>query len=205
MLKRSAAAVILAAMACAPAQAAAPTANPAIAARIKADVAEIIAGINAKDIARATKYDAPDLVSMESMREPSYGAKADHDGLSMAFKYSPELASPPDRRNGRRRELWGHGGLPIDLQRGQPARPRAVHAQSQLPRRLPPRSGWNVAGALVGGLRSIAVEEEDIAASVVRCVSRDLGQRDCFPPPAACAKSRPRGSTGGRACAFAHR
>lgn len=26
---------------------------------------------------------------MESMREPSFGAKADHDGLSMAFKYSP--------------------------------------------------------------------------------------------------------------------
>jgi ketosteroid isomerase-like protein len=90
MLKRSEAALILAAMACAPAQAAAPTANLAIATRIKADVAEIIAGINAKDIARATKYDAPDLVSMESMREPSYGAKADHDGLSMAFKYSPD-------------------------------------------------------------------------------------------------------------------
>lgn len=61
----------------------------AIAAQIKADVAEIVAGINGKDIAKATKYDAPDLVSMESMRPPSYGAKSDHDGLSMVFKYAP--------------------------------------------------------------------------------------------------------------------
>jgi hypothetical protein len=29
--------------------------------RIKADVAEIVAGINSKDIDKATKYDAPDL------------------------------------------------------------------------------------------------------------------------------------------------
>jgi len=61
-----------------------------VASQIKADVAEIIAGINAKDIDRATKFDAPDLISMESMREPSIGAKADRDGLSMAFKYAPE-------------------------------------------------------------------------------------------------------------------
>ena len=62
----------------------------AIASQIKADVAEIIAGINAKDIERATKYDAPDLISMEAMREPSVGAHADRDGLAMAFKYSPD-------------------------------------------------------------------------------------------------------------------
>jgi ketosteroid isomerase-like protein len=61
----------------------------AIAARIKGDVAEIVDGINTKDIAKATKFDAPDLVSMESGREPSVGAKADHDGLSMTFKYAP--------------------------------------------------------------------------------------------------------------------
>ena len=61
----------------------------ATASKIKADVAEIVAGINTEDIAKATKFDAPDLVSMESGREPSVGAKADHDGLSMAFKYAP--------------------------------------------------------------------------------------------------------------------
>ena len=58
-------------------------------AKIRSEVAEIIAGINAKDIGKATKYDAPDLVSMESGRSPSTGAQADHDGLSMTFKYAP--------------------------------------------------------------------------------------------------------------------
>ena len=52
-------------------------------------MAEIIAGINSKDINKATRFDAPDLVSMESGREPSFGAKADRDGLSMTFKYAP--------------------------------------------------------------------------------------------------------------------
>lgn len=61
----------------------------AIASTIKADVAEIIDGINSKNIDEATRFDAPDLISMESMREPSVGAKADRDGLSLAFKYAP--------------------------------------------------------------------------------------------------------------------
>ena len=65
------------------------TSQAAIAAQIKADVATIVDGINSKDIAKATKFDAPDLVSMESGREPSVGAKADHDGLAMTFKYAP--------------------------------------------------------------------------------------------------------------------
>jgi ketosteroid isomerase-like protein len=69
--------------------AAPPASQLAIAAAIKADVGEIVAGINSKDIGRATKFDAPDLVSMESGREPSLGARADHDGLAMAFKYAP--------------------------------------------------------------------------------------------------------------------
>jgi ketosteroid isomerase-like protein len=72
------------------ASAAAPDTRSAIASKIKADVAEIVSGINTKDIDKATKYDSPDLVSMESGREPSVGAKADHDGLAMAFKYAPE-------------------------------------------------------------------------------------------------------------------
>ena len=62
----------------------------AIAARIKADVAQMIAGINAKDVARATAFDAPDMVSMESLREPSFGAASDREGLAMAMKYNPE-------------------------------------------------------------------------------------------------------------------
>jgi ketosteroid isomerase-like protein len=69
---------------CTPVQAAAP-----IDATIRAEVAEIVAGINSKNIDKATKYDAVDLVSMESGRTPSTGAKADHDGLAMTFKYAP--------------------------------------------------------------------------------------------------------------------
>ncbi len=56
---------------------------------IKHEVAEIVAGINAHDVDRATQFDAPDIVSMESMRAPSIGAAADREGLSMAFEYAP--------------------------------------------------------------------------------------------------------------------
>ncbi len=73
-------------LACAPAHAAT---TRSIDAKIRFEVAEIIAGINSKDIDKTTKYDAPDLLSMESGRPPSSGIKADHDGLSMAFKHSP--------------------------------------------------------------------------------------------------------------------
>jgi ketosteroid isomerase-like protein len=88
-LHRSIAIAVCLGAVAAPASAAPPASRAAIAAAIKADVAEIIAGINAKDIDKATRFDAPDLISMESMREPSVGARADRDGLSMTFKYSP--------------------------------------------------------------------------------------------------------------------
>ncbi len=64
---------------------AAPSPKAAIEARIKREVAEIVAGINAKDADQATKYDAADLISMESGRPPSVGVKADREGLSMTF------------------------------------------------------------------------------------------------------------------------
>ena len=91
MIKRCCPVLIAAALATSPATASTrpPRAQSAVAARIKTDVAEIVAGINGKDIDKATKFDAPDLVSMESMRAPSYGAKADRDGLTMVFKYAP--------------------------------------------------------------------------------------------------------------------
>ena len=78
--------VILLGAACASAHA---ETNSSTESKIRSEVAEIVGGINAKDIDRATKYDAPDLLSMESGRAPSMGAKADHDGLSMAFRYAP--------------------------------------------------------------------------------------------------------------------
>ncbi|MES1156155.1 MAG: DUF4440 domain-containing protein [Alphaproteobacteria bacterium] len=68
---------------------AAPVNKAAIADTIKADIAQMVAGINAHDPVRATMFDAPDIVSMESMREPSVGADADRQGIGMAFQYSP--------------------------------------------------------------------------------------------------------------------
>jgi ketosteroid isomerase-like protein len=68
---------------------ASPASKARIAKTIEADVAELIAGINAHDPDRATRFDAPDIVSMESGRPPSIGAAADKEGLSQAFKYAP--------------------------------------------------------------------------------------------------------------------
>jgi ketosteroid isomerase-like protein len=85
--------VLVAALVAASSANAAPHRLPpqsALAAQIEADVAEIVEGINSKNIDKATKFDAPDLVSMESGREPSVGARADREGLSMAFKYAPD-------------------------------------------------------------------------------------------------------------------
>ena len=89
MLRRYGVAAITACLLSFPVQGSSAPKQSAIAAVIKAEVAEIVAGINTKDIDEATKFDAPDLVSMESGREPSVGAQADREGLSMAFKYTP--------------------------------------------------------------------------------------------------------------------
>jgi ketosteroid isomerase-like protein len=66
-----------------------PDRTAQVADTIRRDVAQLIAGINAHDPARATSFDAPDIVSMESGRTPSIGAAADRQGLTMAFQYSP--------------------------------------------------------------------------------------------------------------------
>ncbi len=60
-----------------------------IARTIKADVAEMIAGLNAHDPERATRFDAPDMVSMESGRPPTVGKAADKEGMTQAFQYAP--------------------------------------------------------------------------------------------------------------------
>ena len=86
MLRGCRSVVILLSAACASAHA---ETTPSTESKVRSEVAEIVAGINARDIDKATKYDASDLLSMESGRAPSMGSKADHDGLSMAFKYAP--------------------------------------------------------------------------------------------------------------------
>ena len=69
--------------------AATPATSARIAGSIKTDVAEMVAGINAHDVARATQFDAPGIVTMESGRTPSNGADADRQGMGMAMQYSP--------------------------------------------------------------------------------------------------------------------
>ena len=80
--------VVAAAVATSPA-AAAPTDAAAIANTIKADVAQLIAGLNAHDAARTTAYDAPDVVSMECGRPSTIGADADREGLKIGFAQNP--------------------------------------------------------------------------------------------------------------------
>lgn len=60
-----------------------------IAETIKTNVANLIAGINAHDAARATAYDAPDVISMECGRPTSIGAEADREGLKIGFAHNP--------------------------------------------------------------------------------------------------------------------
>lgn len=60
-----------------------------IAAMIKADVAELVAGINAHDPDRTTRFDAADVIGMEAFNTPVMGAKADKNGFAAAFKESP--------------------------------------------------------------------------------------------------------------------
>ena len=62
----------------------------AIARTIKSDVAQLIAGINAHDVVRATAFDAPDIISMESGRPSSTGLEAERAGLGFAFAHNPD-------------------------------------------------------------------------------------------------------------------
>lgn len=60
-----------------------------IAETIKTEVAQIVAGINAHDVGQATKFDADDIVSMESGRPASHGLAEEKAGLGQAFQYAP--------------------------------------------------------------------------------------------------------------------
>lgn len=61
-----------------------------IAETIKADVAQIVMGINAHDVDQATRFDADDIVSMESGRPASHGLASEKEGLGQAFHYAPD-------------------------------------------------------------------------------------------------------------------
>ena len=64
--------------------------NATIARTIKTDVAQLIAGINAHDVGRATAFDATDIVSMECGRPSSTTRAAEQSGLRDAFAHNPD-------------------------------------------------------------------------------------------------------------------
>lgn len=61
----------------------------AIATTVKTDVAQLIAGINAHDAARATAFDAPNVISMECGRPSTIGVEADREGFKTGFAHNP--------------------------------------------------------------------------------------------------------------------
>lgn len=56
---------------------------------IKADVAQLVAGLNAHDAARTTAFDSPDVISMECGSGPTIGIEADRRGFQMGFAHDP--------------------------------------------------------------------------------------------------------------------
>lgn len=64
--------------------------NAAIARTIKAHVAQLIAGLNAHDVRRATEFDAPDIVSMECGRPSTTTRAAEQGGLGEAFAHNAD-------------------------------------------------------------------------------------------------------------------
>jgi ketosteroid isomerase-like protein len=63
--------------------------TPSIAKTIKADVAQLVAGLNAHDVARTTAYDAPNVISMECGSPSTIGLEADREGFKTGFAHDP--------------------------------------------------------------------------------------------------------------------
>lgn len=60
-----------------------------VAQTIKADVAELVAGLNAHDAFRTTAYDDPNIVSMECGSPSTIGLEADREGFKAGFAHDP--------------------------------------------------------------------------------------------------------------------
>ena len=73
-----------------PSAAAVPVDTGAIGHTIKADVARLVAGLNAHDALKTTAYDAQDVVSMECGSPSTAGVDADRDGFKQGFAHDPD-------------------------------------------------------------------------------------------------------------------
>ena len=70
-------------------RAAVPVDTAAIAETIKADVAQVVSGLNAHDAVRTTAYDAPNIISMECGSPSTIGVEADREGFKTGFAHDP--------------------------------------------------------------------------------------------------------------------
>jgi ketosteroid isomerase-like protein len=81
--------LLLLALAAATSTAAVPADTAAIATTIKANVAQVVAGLNAHDAVKTTAFDAPNIISMECGSPSMIGAEADREGFKMGFARDP--------------------------------------------------------------------------------------------------------------------
>ncbi len=61
----------------------------AIAKTIKSDVAELVTGLNAHDVAKTTAYDAPNIISIQCGGPSTIGIEADRDAFKKNFARDP--------------------------------------------------------------------------------------------------------------------
>jgi ketosteroid isomerase-like protein len=66
-----------------------PADTAAIARTIRADVAQVVAGLNDHDAVKTTAYDAPNIISIECGSPPTVGAEADREGFKTGFARDP--------------------------------------------------------------------------------------------------------------------
>src|SRR5690242_21349302 len=62
----------------------APVDTAAIAETIKADVAQLVAGLNAHDAVKTTAYDTPNIISLECGSPSTVGVEADREEIGRA-------------------------------------------------------------------------------------------------------------------------
>ena len=84
----------------------------AIAETIKADVAQLVAGLNAHDAVKTTAYDTPNIISMECGSPSTVGVEADREGFKMGFTRDLLMESQSHRRDGGCCEQRRLGSLP---------------------------------------------------------------------------------------------
>jgi ketosteroid isomerase-like protein len=81
--------LLLLAFAAASATAAESVDTSVVAETIKTEVAQLVAGINAHDPAKATAYDALNVISMECDSPSTIGVEADREGFKAGFAHDP--------------------------------------------------------------------------------------------------------------------